>query len=585
MKILKRVTAFFLMVVVVLAMSCTVSATETKLTEEQTIEQTDKQDKDLSNLSLHTYEVYQILSGTASEGTLIGVDWPEKSDDNNEIKAVSGAAFLDELNSEDAFKNDNDKPFAGIEYNENDSKKSADDVAKILTKWNNSPESYGAYVREFARIAHEYIKENPGIKGIEVKPDGSENLPAGYYLVVDKEDFSGDNVVNAVRNLSFLQMITDGKLVRESKADIPVLSKEVYEINDSGSTVGDAWGKAANYDVGDVVNFRLTGTLPEDYDNYKEYKYVFHDTLSNALSLDVGTLVVKINENKLTKDSYSFSYDEGTTKTFSIVIEDLKKLSGVGEITKDTKIVVEYEAELGAEGIIYGEAGNKNTAYLEYSNDPNNDGEGTTGRTPKDEVIVLTYQLTINKIKEDESPLDGAGFSLYKFDKNTNKYEIYRPGDESGQGKFEVTTDIDGNDCYELNGTDVFEFKGLDAGKYKLVETKVPAGYNRADDLYFTVVAERNEDGKSITDLKVEFEDVTDVSGNVIKNIGASVFSFEINLQAGSLTTSIKNLSGLLLPATGGIGTTIFYVVGGILVVGAGVLLIAKKRSDKTKSE
>ena len=159
---------------------------------------------------------------------------------------------------------------------------------------------------------------------------------------------------------------------------------------------------------------------------------------------------------------------------------------------------------------------------------------------------------------EDETtPLKGAGFTLYKWDAAQNKY--VQIGDE-------------------MKGEDMttFEFTGKDSGQYKLVETTVPTGYNKADDLEFKVVATYATTGNppALTDLKV-----TDLQGNTLTTWTISSVTYgEVTSTYAQGSTDITNKKGSQLPSTGGIGTTIFYVAGSILVLAAVIFLVTKRR-------
>ncbi|MCI8417626.1 MAG: isopeptide-forming domain-containing fimbrial protein [Lachnospiraceae bacterium] len=592
MKMFKKVTAFFLAAVMVLAMNCTVFAAEVP----ELPEAPESPKPQEAQVLEHEYTAYQIFSGTevTDKGELLGIDWGT---------GINAEEFLEKLKSSTEFNDaDGKNPFADIEYkdpNTNTTTKSADAVARVITNWESddingselNAASEDGRARAFARIADSCKNEGA------VATTG-ERLDAGYYLVVDtQKDLTGEN---AVRNLSFLQMGDGREFTPVNKTDVPELEKKVKEINDSDVTIIDQWGDVADYDLGDEVEFMLTGTLPTDYDSYETYRYVFHDKLSPGLVLVTGDDAINVEIVNQGKDPVrlnpgdEFKIGGSTDKeSFTVEIEDLKKLNGTRDIVinANTKIVVTYKATLdgGENGanVIIGGAGNENKAWLEYSNDPNHRGEGEppTGNTPEDKVVVFTYQLLPNKVDENGEALEGAGFSLFKFNGVTNAYE---PVEIKG-----VTTekkDSNGNIYYEIENVTTFEFKGVDAGKYKLVETTVPAGYNKAEDMYFDVVAELDETNQKI--IKLEIAKVYDEKGNEILGSDGKtpVYTFgemnesgNGNLTDGSLSTSIVNLKGIVLPSTGGIGTTIFYIIGGILVVGAGVLLVTRKRMSKTE--
>ena len=535
MKRIKKLASLLLAMVMVFNMGLMVfAAGETDLPSKPN-------NKDAS-LEGHTFKAYQIFTGTqdADSEKLFNIQWGD---------GVNASNFLSALQTSGDFGDSN--PFAGIKYEKNAPQKSADAVARVIsdtTKWSNDSDS----ARAFARIADQNKAGAGAIPG--------DTLEAGYYLVVDETVFDTD-ATETVKNLSILQMTIAHPFTPQNKTDVPELEKKVKEKNDSTEDP-DTWGDVADYDINDDVEFVLTGTLPSDYDSYVRYKYVFHDTLSNGLSLNESSIIVKIDGSEVSESGYDY---EKTGQSFTIKFADLKtnKAAKTGSV-----ITVEYSAKLTGDAVVIGGNGNDNTAHLEYSNNPNDNGTGEpeTGNTPEDKVVVFTYKLLANKKDEAGNALAGAGFTLYKYNAESTADDKYEPVGS------------------EVKGVTEFEFKGIDAGLYKLVETTVPSGYNKADDMYFEVKA--TPDGTttppSVSSLAIE--KVTDKDGNKITDSkGTEVFTFTGSALDGSLTTDIVNKAGILLPSTGGIGTTIFYVVGGILVIGAGILLVAKKRMGANK--
>ena len=193
-----------------------------------------------------------------------------------------------------------------------------------------------------------------------------------------------------------------------------------------------------------------------------------------------------------------------------------------------------------------------------FSNNPNNDqiGKPETGETPWDNVIVFTYQVVVNKYANsvaDGNKLAGAEFKLEKVLKDGTKTEIA---------------------VVKLSDETSFTFKGLDDGDYILTETKTPAQYNTIAPITFTVTAEHN--------IEWTTENRNDILTSLTGNAASGTITFspktdDNGVQTG-LETNVINKSGSTLPSTGGMGTTIFYVVGSILVLGAAILLITKKR-------
>lgn len=302
----------------------------------------------------------------------------------------------------------------------------------------------------------------------------------------------------------------------------------------------DQRGYCDRYDIGDNVPFQLTGTMPSTLADYDTYSYTFTDTLSVGLERNNDVEIYLVNGDARKKVTSSFTISKVANNKFTVSCDNVKGIEGV---TVNSKFVVEYTAKL-TENAVIGSAGNPNRVDLTFSNNPN--GEGT-GKTPEDKVIVFTYKIVANKVGEDGStPLEGAGFTLYKI---VNGQEV-KVGNE-------------------ITGVTTFEFKGTDAGKYVLKETTVPAEYNKAEDLHFTVNAtyDTNSADPKLTDLSVT---------------GNNTFNTSITGENdGSATTTIVNKRGSVLPSTGGIGTTIFYVIGGILMVGAGVILVSRRRRSK----
>ena len=243
---------------------------------------------------------------------------------------------------------------------------------------------------------------------------------------------------------------------------------------------------------------------------------------------------------------------EGLTDgcTFEVRFDNLKDIASVkaGSI-----ISVEYTSTLDTDQATVGSAGNKNTSHVTYTNNPNDEQAGEGGKTPDDVVIVFTYKTIVNKVtknpnydpkvegSEEYIPLKGAGFTLYK---------------KNAFGTYEAVGS-------ELKSEDMttFTWSGLDDGDYKLVETTTPSGYNTIPDIEFTITATH---------------DVSSDNPTLISLSGGDKFTGVIS--TGVVSANIENQSGAQLPSTGGIGTTIFYVLGSVLVIGAAVLLVTKKR-------
>ena len=377
-----------------------------------------------------------------------------------------------------------------------------------------------------------------------------DGLAAGYYLVKD-----ADNSQNG-RPDAYTKFIVDvvGDTVASIKSDVPTVEKKVQDTNDSEANSTTDWQDSADYDIGDEIPYKLTGTLPTNYDNYNSYYYKFTDTMTN-LTYNEGTLEVKANGSKVDSDKYTAHFDPAT-KTLTVEFLNLKNV--IAKYSADAKVTVEYSATLD-QGANTGSTGNPNTVNLTYSNNPNNSGNGETGKTPDDKNIVFTYKVVVNKIDENKNALAGAVFTLSKV-KADNTTDTVKTFTLTGNKEEDPTT---------------FTATGLDDGTYVLKETKTPTGYNTIKDQYFTITAEHDELSDNPT--------LKSLSGNKVTGNAQTTIEFTADKDAGSLTTNVVNKKGSELPSTGGMGTTLLYAVGGVLVALAAAYIIISKKHEKAE--
>lgn len=377
---------------------------------------------------------------------------------------------------------------------------------------------------------------------------GTADVVGGYYLIKDRDgSLSGSEPYT-----TYLVSVVGNVTINPKSSAVPEFKKKLKDTNDSTGDVSD-WQDSADYDIGDDIPFRLQGTVPADYDSYSKYYYAFHDKEEKGLTFDPSTVKVYLGDEngKIIPDTdYKvLTKKDGTTSdndcTFEIVFDDLKKVTGV---TANSIITVTYKSQLN-ENAVLGAHGNVNKAKLEYSNNPRGDGKG---ETPWDNVIVFTYKVVVNKIDQAGDPLEGAEFTLTK--KIAGGTEVVK------------TMTIDGSD------KSLFTLSGLDDGVYTLTETVTPAHYNTISPITFTVNADHTITWEADSRNTV----LTSLSGNT----ASGEITFTHNETDGSLTTDVVNNIGTTLPGTGGIGTTIFYVIGGGLMVAAAILLITKKRME-----
>ena len=386
---------------------------------------------------------------------------------------------------------------------------------------------------------------------------GTANIEQGYWMFAETTDNQGNNAAS-----SLVMVDTKGQdsLTIKPKVSLPTLEKKVKDIDDSeDANISDnAWIDSADHDIADTVPFKLTADLPSNFIAYIErdadgksihpYKMIFHDTLSAGLDLKEGSVKVYMYET-LYKANVDTDVNDGAdvTNYFTVKTEELtdgcsfevicNDVIGIPNVGSGYAFVVYYEAKLNENAVI-GADGNPNEAYLEFSNDPYGD---STGKTAKDKVTVFTYQLIINKVDIHNHALKGAGFTLYKKD-NLGQYNA-------------VGTEIKGADIT------TFTWKGLDDGDYKLEETTVPEGYNKMDDILFSVTAGHSETATEPALISLD--------GGVI---GTGV------IETGAITKDIVNKTGTVLPETGAEGTFLLLTCSSVVVMIAVVFMVTRKR-------
>ena len=297
-----------------------------------------------------------------------------------------------------------------------------------------------------------------------------------------------------------------------------------------------------NYGIGDSVPFKLTAVMPDSISAYETYKLVFHDSMTDGLTYDEGSLKVFVGDTEIPAENYTVASDDGM-KSFTVTINDAK-VEPFNAVA-GTEVSVKYSATLN-DGAVFR---NVNNAYLEYSNNPNGEGTGTT---ISDDVTAFTFELNIDKVDKDGNELAGAGFTLYK-------------KAEDGYVQF-------GN---EITGGTNFSFSGLAVGDYKLVESTTPDGYNTMADLEFSVVADSMEDADGnayVTGLKIVAQGGT-LDSDMIEGWIADT-------DTGMLSADIANYKGSELPSTGGMGTVMFYLAGGCIIATVCFVLVMRRRKQ-----
>lgn len=540
-KAIKKLLAALLAVAMVCAMAIPAFAFESWETKE-----------DLNKN--HDYIAFQIFKGVIS------------SKDNPTLSGVTWGSHI--TNPDDFLKKLKDAPIIGAQFHSIDATDATDaatvqKVLAVISKWHDSDDDSIA----FARFVCHYLYSNGAAPDSDIVGGNSSiTIPeAGYYLIVDTTNFSNGDYYHAYNSFLLVNVPqavqTSYNVTINHKVVKPTVEKKVYDNfdNQDGTSTGD-FGSSADHAINEKFQFQLIAKLPAGrdegraYDYYDKYTVCFNDTLSEGITYDgLDSVVIESNGTPydITNDSSKYDIDISNLKSqnsFVVKIHDVKNC--VANLNDGATITVTYTAHLNDKAYVNtagGSTSNINKVYLTYSNNPKD--ESSIGKTPESTpVYVYTYQLSNTKRQNtvDGPALAGAGFKLYSDAECNNEVGLYQEGEF-----YYPIKDATGKKAVEMisgeNGQ--FNVKGLDAGTYYLKETITPAGYDTCGVTPVTIKA--------------------DHSGND-----------HVNLEGSNLTIVNKKAGGITLPSTGGIGTTIFYVVGGGLMVAAIVLLVTKKRME-----
>lgn len=539
MKATKRIFSVFLTCVLAFtmafAMGLTASAADYTITINKPAGDIDR-----------TYEAYQIFRGNLDGSTLSDIEWGT---------GIDGAAFLTELKKNSDYASCTD----------------AKTVAEKLASFTKNSDEAVA----FAKLAGKFLTD------VKVTSSaGQITVPAGYYLLKDATAVT-DNALS----LNILEVVKD--VTVSPKADHPTVDKKIG----TDITTGVAANEAT---IGDKVPFVIASKVPQ-MQGYTKYFFVLNDSMTAGLTYNKD-VAIKIGATTLAADAYDVTYDD-TANTMKIVIKNFIQYKSQA----DADIVVTYSATLNEKADLSTNKGNKNTVKLTYSNNPNVDYKGenepdTTdpvGETPEHVTVTYSTQLQLTKVDgaNKEVKLEGVEFQItgtsiktavsngeyFKQDAAGTYYQLKdgtftetAPTAETGSKyvsdlKYAKVTDsteqtnmqkVTASGTTDKNG--LITFKGLGAGTYYITELKTLGGYNLLT-----------------APITVEIKATPGTTScEWIAKVNGENATFEDDM----VKLTVENNKGSVLPITGGIGTTIFYVIGGLLVCGAVVMAITKKK-------
>lgn len=387
----------------------------------------------------------------------------------------------------------------------------------------------------------------------------------GYYLFMTDAASIGakDNYADKKQTgTSPIFAVVGGSAVEVAeKTDIPTVEKKVMDDKSNSN-----WADKADSQMGQNVEYQLTGTVAKNVDTFDTYYYQFHDELSAGLTANQASVEVKVDGAKIDSDKYAVSYDqENGNNLLTVTFDDLK--SSGATVTPNSKIVVTYTAKLDpakAKKVVVGGEGNENTVKLIYSNNPGHDGKG---ESVPDTVRDYTYALKL--VKEDSADSDVKLSGV--------KFTIQATGADEGTGIQYVQEDGSfGDTAYEFTTDDKGEIsvKGLDAGTYTVKETHTLDGYNTLSDFTFTITATGLDQNEGANALQV----TTSKNGSDL----VATPSFD----SGTVTLTVQNKKGSGLPLTGLNGVTFTWIAGGaVLCIGVAHLIRSRKQAEESEQE
>lgn len=544
----------------------------------------------------HTYQAWQIFSGTYYEGVLSDVDWGDGVDNTD------GGLLT-------ALKNDSSigAAFTGCE--------DAADVADVLADAENGFANDSDSLDAFANVVSGFLKGTPAVSGDPVQVSaagGTEyvytigDLADGYYFIKEAkmEDDSND-----AYSKFMLQVAGDVKV--RTKAEAPAIDKKIDGSKDEDPDTTGALS-ANNASIGERVPFQVTSQVPA-MDGYEKYYFIVTDTLSKGLTFN-NDVEIQIDSSSLTKEKdFTVAKSEPDSLgnvTVTIVFKDFVQYKEqAGE-----KIQITYSATVNSDAVI-GTAGNLNSVKLTYSNNPNVSDAGDpedenkpgpdspTGETPASETRTYVTGLKIQKVDDDQEKLIGAEFQLTGTRVNTvlvyqdrftqneegtywklkdGTYTMTPPvisgGEDDTSGLYESTeikyirtqekAPVETSETVKASGwvdqEGILRFDGLAAGEYEITELTAPDGFNRLEKPIKLTIGWSAPTAPSTVCTWT----VTGSDGGESARVDP----------AGIIKITVQNESGATLPSTGGTGTVIFYTAGGLLIL-AGIVLLAVKRN------
>lgn len=551
-----------------------------------------------------TYKGIQIFTAEVSGSTVKNIQWAGgNTTERNAIRNAVVQAIqkqepaYNEMTAQDAADWLNDK--AGVTGNT--SQVASNNVLSIIA---------------------DNLKDNTKWQKTSTTQQSLSNLDAGYWLfLTDTTVKPADKSTDAYSAPVYAVIDGTNKTVKITpKKSVPTVEKKILndtKAKDNLTTVaaGD-WGDVADSQIGQVVNYKLTGTIASNYATYDSYAYKFTDKLSKGLdyvdgSVEVyalkGTSYVKINDSNYSVGKADANNDNTLTVEFKVG-EGKKGLKDIEGVDASTNIVVFYKAKLNSKAVIGNSTdgsmgGNPNTVKLTYSNNPY--GEGT-GETIEDTVADFAFKLNLKKVDQGtEKGLGDAVFTIQSDDANTKGQYVASEDNEDKKVVAGQLVTVEGTDLpnyvkftsSNVSGKEgTIEVKGLDAGTYTVTEVQTPddTKYTKAKPFTFTITPDYGESMK-VSRLTATVSDSdkgrTDIAfgaldGTAGDNELVGTDDAAVNATTGEVTINVGNTKSVGLPLTGLNGVTFTWIAGGaVLCIGVAHLIRSRKQAEESEQE
>lgn len=528
--------------------------------------------------SFELYRVFDLEVGAATDG------------EDETIEYTVNTAFYDFFDSIEGIDSSDDSfDHDALEY-VNAQKVTNDTGTVTVNNMANLVTELREYVLENGITPETTTAAVTSTTGAGVEHVTSDTVTDGYYLIIDAEATSDDSgIVPAGSLVTVPGRATDGSLSANvtitMKGSLPSINKEVWH-DDLANVSGDnsplvgtsgSWDTVADYEIGDTIEYRITATIPSDLRGYTSdtYTYIISDTLSEGLTLNYDSITLYADASLSSNSEVSGDYHDITSNQSSYfeMDVDVVAMKSNTSLASVTEFYIYYTATVTSDAAIATDY-ESNTVSLEYSNNPY---EESTDEID-DIVYSYTFDLDILKTEGDGvTGLAGATFALYEMaygDSDSTQLYLELDTEKSSEtgiatyylasGTPDSTTGVIVTADFSTSSLETGRFiiNGLnDATSYVLMEIDAPEGYNAVDPMYFTIHAT-----------------YTEVNGIPTPSLSVAQTNADFSITNSGLSGTVINTSSALLPETGGMGTTIFMIVGGIMMLGAVTLLVVKRK-------